>query len=204
MKKILACFLVLCMLLSALPVFAASDGAKQEMVEEKFNGEIIVSHTEAEKTGEWKESGLLNYDGKPTAFAGPECEITFTPKGLKKGNYEVYYWVLLHPNNKKQDFIVNHNGKQSETFAHFKIDANEEIKSGWVSLGVFDFAGKGTENLYLKAMSGNTRATAVKFVPTTKEAVGKEKPAEEVTTDKGAPGDAKLAHSIDSNLSGHC
>ncbi|MBQ2968509.1 MAG: S-layer homology domain-containing protein [Clostridia bacterium] len=204
MKKSIAFLLVLCMLCSCLPVFAASDGAKQEMTEEAFDGEIIVSHTQAEKTGEWKESGLLNYDGKPTAFAGPESEITFTPKGLKKGNYEIYYWVILHPNNKTQHFTVNHNGKQSETYAHFKIDAGEEEKAGWVSLGVFDFAGKGKENLYLKALEGNTRATAVKFVPTTKEALGKEIPVEEEAPEQAEPGAARLSHSIDSNLSGHC
>ena len=202
MKKIVAVIMVLCMLLPTFSAFAVSDGAKQEMFDEPFEGEIIVSHTEAEKTGEWKESGLLNFNGSPTAFAGPESTMTFTPKGLKKGNYELFYWVTLHPNNYEQVFTVNHNGKASETFAYFKIDADEEIKSGWVSLGVFDFKGEGTENLVLEAKTGNTRATAVKFVPTTKEATGKAREVEEEP--KAEPGDASLSHSIDSNHSGHC
>ncbi len=202
MKKCIAVLIILCMLCSALPAFAVSDGAKQEMVTEEFKGEIIVSHTEAQKEGDWKESGLLNFDGSPTAFAGPESTITYTPKGLKKGNYELFYWVTLHPNNFEQIFTVNHNGKASETYAYFKIDADEEVKSGWVSLGVFDFAGKGEENLVLEAKTGNTRATAVKFVPTDKEAVGK--PREVTEEQKSEPGDAKLAHSIDAYPVGKC
>ena len=216
MKKCIAVLLTFCMLLTALPVFAASDAAKQTLVNETFDGEIIVSHTDAEKTGEWNgATSLLNYDGTRTAYASSDASVTFTPAGLKKGNYEVFYWIPLHKQNgPQQNFVVNHNGKATETFIYTKLDDGEEPVSGWISLGVFDFAGTGTENLYMEAKGPNYRASAAKFVPTTKATAyvevespkeeTKEEPKEEAKEEPKKEVAVKLADSIDAEPGGFC
>ena len=205
MKKCIAILLIVCMLLSVLPVFAASDASMQEFFDKKIKGEIIVTQADAEKTGVWSESSLLNCDKTNSAYAAADATVTFTPEGLKKGNYELYYWVILHPYGREQTFTVNHNGKQSETYAYFQIEEGEKEKSGWVSLGVFDFAGEGEENLTLAAQGANTRATAVKFVPTDKEALGKPKPVKEEEIETPDEPEIKgLANSIDTYPVGIC
>ena len=209
MKKCISVLLIACMLLSVVPVFGASDAAMQEISDKKLKGEIIVTQAEAEKTGEWAQSSLLNCDKTNSAYATADAEMIFTPQGLKKGNYELYYWVILHPYGREQAFTVNHNGKQSETYAYFQIEEGEKEQSGWVSLGVFDFSGEGDENLTLTAQGANTRATAVKFVPTDKEALGKPKPKkeEEKTEAPEAPETPEwkgLANTIDAYPMGVC
>ena len=202
MKKILAVVLAIGVLLSAMPAFAASKAAEQEIVTESFAGEIIVSVKDSEKTGDWKEStAIKNFDGSSNFFASPEASVTFKPDGLKNGNYELYYWVPFHVNNPgKLVFTVNHNGKQSETFVYAQTAADETVAPGWVSMGVFDFAGAGDENVLLTARSNNTRATAVKFVPTDKEATGKMEEEQKSTT----PGDASLSNEIEADPMGKC
>ena len=120
MKRFISVLLAFSMIISSVSVFAVSDGAMQEMSNEKFKGEIIVSQADSEKTGTWSTSSLMNYDETRTTYASSDATITFKPTGLKKGNYELYYWVPLHPQNSKQNFTVNHNGKATTTFAYFK------------------------------------------------------------------------------------
>ena len=141
MKKILAILIALAMLLPTLSVFAASKAAEQEISTEKFKDEIIVSVKDSEKTGEWTEStAIKNYDGSSNFFAAKDASVTFKPKDLKKGNYELFYWVPFHVNNPtKLTFTINHSGKQSETFVYVQTSPDEEIAPGWVSMGVFDF-----------------------------------------------------------------
>ena len=201
MKKCIATILVLCMLCSVLPVFAASKAAEQEVVTETFNGEIIVSVKDAEMDGKWVEStAIKNFDGSSNFFA-EKGSVTFKPSDLKQGNYELYYWVPFHVNNpQKLTFAVNHNGKTSETYVYSKIDADETVAPGWVSMGVFDFSGDGTENVYLEATTNNTRATAVKFVPTDKEATGKVEAVNEATQSAKSG----LSKEIDADPMGRC
>ena len=216
MKKIIATVLCLCMIFSAFSVFAESKALKQEIVNDTFKGEIIVSAEKAEKTGTWtKSKAILNYDDGPNWFAAPDAEngnptISFKPeKALEAGNYELYFWTPFHQNNvEKLDMTVFHNGKESSTFVYPRIDKEETAEPGWVSLGVFDFAGNGNEYVYLEAMARNTRATAVKFVPTDKEAKGKDTTS--VPTDSDSekkplnPGEASLPHVIESDPVGYC
>lgn len=69
MKKFIAALLCICMVLSAFSAFAASKASKQEIVNETFKNEIIVSAEKAEKTGEWtKSKAILNYDGTANFF----------------------------------------------------------------------------------------------------------------------------------------
>ena len=201
MKKLLALLLVLAMLLPVLPVFAASKAAGQEISTEKFKDEIIVSVKDSEKTGKWTEStAIKNFDGTSNFFAAEDASVTFKPNGLKKGNYELFYWVPFHVNNPaKLTMTVNHAGKQSETFVYVQTAPDETIAPGWVSMGVFDFEGNGNENVYLEAVVSNTRATAVKFAPTDKEASGK---VEETKPTK--PGDAALSDVIEADPMGSC
>ena len=177
MKKIIATVLCLCMIFSAFSAFAESNALKQEIVNDTFKDEIIVSADQAEKVGAWNKSkAVMNYDGNPSWFADPAKEgeeiptIKFKPeKELKAGNYELYFWVPFHSANvEKLDMTVFHNEKESFAFVYPKIDKEETAEPGWVSLGVFDFAGNGDEYVYIAAVERNTRVTAVKFVPTDK------------------------------------
>ena len=118
MKKFVAVLICICMVLSVIPAFAASDASKQKIVNETFKGEIIVSVEDAEMTGTWKKSSAVkNYDGGPNYFADKDATATFKPEKLKKGNYELYYWTPLHTNNaKKIDIQVFHGDKKSFTY----------------------------------------------------------------------------------------
>ena len=207
MKRILATILVLLMLCSALPVFAASQAAQQEFVTETFKGEIIVSVENAEQTGQWtKSSAIKNYDGGPNYFAKEDATVFFKPDKLKAGNYELYYWVPTHQNNvEKLNMTVRHNGKESSTYVYPRPDKEEtDVPSGWVSLGVFDFAASGDEGVFLEAKATNTRATAVKYVPTDKEALGKVDTTKKEEEAPAEHGDATLPMSVDNDPSGAC
>ena len=202
MKKLIATLLVLCMLCSVIPAFAASKAMGEEIVPDSVEGEIIVSAHDAEKSGKWKATiAVLNYDGKSTFYSEGEADISFKSEQIQKGNYEVYLWAGFHAYNPdKQYLTVKHAGKESETFAYVKLNEGEEKAPGWVSLGVFDFEGSGDESVDINATGNNNRATAIKFVPTTKEALGKvveeEKKAEHT--------DAKIANSIEAYPLGTC
>ncbi len=186
MKRFLACVLVLCMLLTALPVFAASEASKQTFSTEALKGEIIIPVTE--KTGEWNGSDAIkNYNGESHIWSNKAgATLTFKVENVKAGNYELYYWVLPHKiNDEKMEFTVTHNGKESPAFVYQKIEESETVQSGWVSMGVFDFSGKGDEKIFHTNGGLNTRGSAVKLVPTDKavtatgtEAKPEEKPEE--------------------------
>ena len=201
MKKWIACILALCMLCSALPALAASKAMGEEIVPDSVEGEIIVSAHDAEKSGKWKATiAVLNYDGKSTFYSEGEADISFKSEQIQKGNYEVYLWAGFHAYNPdKQYLTVKHAGKESETFAYVKLNEGEERAPGWVSLGVFDFLGSGDESVDIHATGNNIRATAVKFVPTDKEALGRV-----VEEEQKESTDAKIANSIDANPLGTC
>ncbi|MBQ2967312.1 MAG: S-layer homology domain-containing protein [Clostridia bacterium] len=207
MKKCIAILLALCMLFSGISVFAASKAAQQEFVNETFKDEIIVSVEDVERVGEWtKSSAIKNYDGGPNYYAKSDATVSFKPEKLKAGNYELYYWVPVHQNNvDKLEMSVLHNGKTSSTYVYPKPDTDEVLESGWVSLGVFDFAGTGDEYVLLEANKTNTRATAVKYVPTDKEALGKiETSTESEKEEETTHGDATLPMSVDNDPVGSC
>ena len=177
MKKIIAMLLVLCMLLTALPVFA-SETVKQEFTTESFAGEIIVPHDKAEKVGEWKTSSVVpGYDGGAHVWAGSSngaAYAIYTPEGLTKGNYEVYNWVPPHYSSAKVVwFDINHGGKVDTVTQYLQIDQDETQEPGWVSLGVFEFNGDGKETVKVYGNGGSIRTSALKFVPTKKEAFNK-------------------------------
>ena len=191
MKKIIIGLLVFCMLIPALPVFAASEAAQQTYTTETFDGEIIIPVTET--TGTWKKSDAIpNYDGGGHIWSNTKGDtLLYKIEGIASGNYEVYNWVLPHKNNARSiDFVITHNGKTSEASVYQKLLDGETVAPGWVSLGVFDFAGSGNENVFHTCPGSNVRATAIKLVPVTKEAV-EEKAEEEVKTDVPESGAAK-------------
>ena len=209
MKKIISTVLCLCMMFSAFSVFAESKALKQEIVNDTVKGEVIVSVEKAEKTGTWtKSSAIKNYDGGPNYFSDGESTIKFKPeKKLKAGNYELFFWVPFHQNNvDKLDMKVFHNGKESSTFVYPKLDKGETADPGWVSLGVFDFAGIDDEYVFLEATVKNTRATAIKFAPTDKEALGKTSASIKDDDEKKEAnfGDATLPHVVPNDPSGFC
>ena len=117
MKKIVSVLLMCCMLLPALPVFAASEAAQQTYSTETFEGEIIIPVTET--TGTWKKSDAIpNYDGGGHIWSNTKGDtLLYKIEGISPGNYEVYNWLLPHKNNAKSiDFVITHNGKTSEAF----------------------------------------------------------------------------------------
>ncbi len=171
MKKTIALVLCLCMLVASASVAFASETTKQTFTTEEFEGEIIIPVTET--LGNWGESATLkNYDGTPHKWTSTNgASMTFQVTDVKAGKYEVFYWTLPHQNNKSYiDFIVAHNGKQDVARIHQKLDADETAEPGWVSMGVYDFAGNGDEKVHYTLVDGsNIRATSIKLVPSTKD-----------------------------------
>ena len=167
MKKLFIILFCLCILLSALPTFAASEAAQQVYSVENFDGEIIIPVTETE--GTWKESTAVpNYNGGAHIWSNTKGDtLIYKIKGIMKGNYEVYNWVLPHKyNSEKMNFVISHNGKTSEASVYQKLSDEETVDPGWVSMGVFDFAGDSKEKITHVCTGGNSRATAIKLVPT--------------------------------------
>ena len=172
MKRTVAVLLTIAMLLSCMTVFGASSASQQVYSTETAENDIVFHHKDAEKTGTWTESwAMKNYDGKAHEWSNESgATITFAIKDVKAGNYEAYYWVCPHMYNiEKMDFTVSHNDKESKTFVHQRLDDGEKVTAGWVSMGVFDFTGKGDEKFFHENPGGNTRATAIKLIPTQKE-----------------------------------
>ncbi|MBR3943297.1 MAG: S-layer homology domain-containing protein [Clostridia bacterium] len=202
MKKMLACFLAFVLSCSAIPVFGASEAAKQTFSTESVKDEIIIPVTE--KTGTWSESDAIkNYDGGKHIWSNQKGDtLTFKVENVKEGTYEVYYWVCPHKfNSKEMQFVVTHNGKESEAKVYQKIEESETVSPGWVSMGVFDFSGENDEKLVHTNPGGNTRGSAVKLVPTDKAATAEpaEKPSQSENAEAGALGDQ-----IDVEPSGVC
>ena len=173
MKKILAIFFCLCMLMPVIISFAASDTANQTFSTETLKDEVIFHYKDAVATGTWNESvAIKNYDGGAHIWSKNAGDsLVYTLKGIKAGNYEAFTWVLPHKFNlDKQEYTVKHNGKNSFVFAYQKLEETETVKPGWVSMGVLDFSGDGDETFTLVCPgNNNVRGSAIKLVPTTKD-----------------------------------
>lgn len=212
MKKALALLMVLCMLLSCVSVFAESEAAKNIFSTETLDGEIIILPTSMD--GEWKDSGLKNYDGGKTKYTtGKGDTVTYEVKDIKAGNYEVYYWIIPVKQDSANGFdvVVNNNGKSGAVNLKTRIEDGETVPAGWALVGVFDFAGTGDESVVGKSLGGNTRATAVKIAPTTKEITvvenvkpaGGDKKDEPTTSTERVEGEG-LPMSIEVDPQGRC
>ncbi len=169
MKKTICVLLLVCMLLSSIPAFAASEAVGYTYVTESFAGEIIIPVTET--TGTWKDStAVLNYDGQKHIYSSAAGETaTFKIEGAKAGNYEIYYWLMPHSKPcKKFTVEISHNGKTSYKELSAQISADETVAPGWVSLGIFDVSGTGDEKVLATSAGGFLRAGAIKLVSTDK------------------------------------
>ena len=202
MKKIISVVLVLCMLLSALPVLAASGGSQLAYTTETFEGEIVIPVTTL--NGTWKDSSAVaNYDGgkhKYTNISGDSAEYVI--QDVKAGTYEIYYWTMPHEkNSSKNPIVIEHNGKKDEISVNYKLDKGEVVAPGWVSIGVYDIAGTGVEKVSMTCEGNNVRSSAIKLVPTTKPlstggAVKEEAPKE--------PEKPSLVKSVTDDMTGYC
>ena len=171
MKKALALMIALCMLLSCLTVFAASEVSQYELSTENLDGEIIIKFPD-DLSENWKASGLKNFDGGATKYTTTKSEkVTYAVTDVKAGNYEVFYWIIPAKQDSLGGFdvVVNNNGKSTAVNIKTKIEDGEQVPAGWVPVGVFDFSGVGEESIQGVCLGGNARATAVKIAPTTKE-----------------------------------
>ncbi|MBQ2967812.1 MAG: S-layer homology domain-containing protein [Clostridia bacterium] len=196
MKRTIALLLVALMLFSALPVFA-SKTAEQEFSTDKIKGEVIIPFTDAETEGEYKPSTVVKgYDGGAHYWGGKA--VTYNLTGIKKGRYELFFWVCPHPVCvEKLEFEILHAGETAKAVVYQATDEGETVEPGWVSLGVYEFSGDGTEYAKMLEASGTTRQSAVKFAPTKKDVTVYTEPVveekEENVNDEGVPviGDKK-------------
>ncbi|MBQ2967199.1 MAG: S-layer homology domain-containing protein [Clostridia bacterium] len=129
----------------------------------------IVSHGDAEykENGTWLGSGLAGYYdavmGKNTSSRysfDPKASASWGTGGIK-GTAEVSIYKLLHANSDNQVHVtVTHSGQTDEFYLDFTTGS-----PGWVSLGVFEFAGTPDEGVTLDNFkSANTcRANAVRY-----------------------------------------
>ncbi|MBR3942202.1 MAG: S-layer homology domain-containing protein [Clostridia bacterium] len=169
MKKIVALLLVVCMLITALPVFA-SKTAEQEFSTDKIKGEVIIPFTDAQAAGEYKPSTVVaGYDGG--AHYWGSAEVIYELTEMKKGRYELFFWVCPHPVcMEKLEFEIMHAGETSKYVIYQATESEDEkVEPGWVSLGVYDFAGDGAEYVKMPKAPGTTRQSAVKYAPSTKD-----------------------------------
>ena len=171
MKKYIA--LMLCILLILpLTVTAASEATQQKFTTETFKNEIVYSHKDAEKDGTWSESGAVKgFDGGNTLWAkGKGHSITYTFSDIKAGNYELYNWVCPHNLNASTiEGVIKCGETEIRVAQHQKIEQDESLAPGWVSMGVFTFAGNGNENVTFTSRNETIRTSGVKLVPTDKE-----------------------------------
>ncbi|MBQ2966525.1 MAG: S-layer homology domain-containing protein [Clostridia bacterium] len=206
MKKLLALLLTFVFTLSCVPVFAA----EQVSSTDSKSGEIAIETYEL--TGEWKSSTHTGLKHQWTATTGNTA--TFKIEGIKAGNYEVDYWLIAHKNDGvTANFAVNHNGKTDGASVIIKQNG-EPMESGWVNLGVYDFAVEGDQNVTLMCQKGNVRATKIRLVPTDKPVTEskpvaepkKEEVKEEVKEEPktAAPDGASLTEQITVTPSGEC
>ncbi|MBQ7040083.1 MAG: hypothetical protein IJN39_05900, partial [Clostridia bacterium] len=195
MKKIICLVLCMCMLLS-ISALAASEAAGYTYTTESFQGEIIIPVTET--TGTWKEStAVANYDDGAHIYSLTAGDTaTYKIEGAKKGNYEIYYWVMPHTKaSKKFPIEISHNGKTSVKELRFQISSEESVAPGWVSLGIFDLNGSGNEKITATNAGGTLRAGGLKLVPTTADVTVDTKASdtaskhEEVTTTEKSEGE---------------
>ena len=176
MKKIIALILSVCMMLSCLTILAAETTVtlptpgSQTFTTASMAGEIVIPC--ADQTGEWKTSNAIKgYNGgKHIYSAAAGCSVTYPISGIKAGNYEVYFWTMPHSKSSAETVLdIHHNGKVSYAAVYSKTNG-EELAPGWVSMGIYDFAGKGDEKAVQISNDQSDRASAIKLVPT-KDAV---------------------------------
>ncbi|MBQ2967050.1 MAG: S-layer homology domain-containing protein [Clostridia bacterium] len=209
MKKWIALLLSISMLVSAGTALAAepSQTAQQIYSIEKLKDEIVIPVTETE--GSWSSSNAVKgYDGAGHVWTNSQGSIAkFTISGVSAGNYEVYFWVMPHTNNKADiPLAVLHNGKTHTQTLYQKLASGETVAPGWVSLGVYDFCGTGEESVTFKHSGyGNVRVNAIKLAPTDKALTVTDVPEDpkmEEKTDSVAIGG--LTKSVDVDPQGRC
>ena len=174
MKKITSVLILICMLASCLPVFAEDvvaypSPSTQEFMTGSVKGEIIISYSET--TGEWKTSNAVpGHKGKHIYSETAGCTATYPVSGISAGNYEVHFWTMPHSKSSAETtLVITHNGK-TDTAAVYSKTSGEEIAPGWVTLGIYDFGGKGDEKVLQIANSKSDRASGIRLIPT-KESV---------------------------------
>ncbi len=113
-------------------------------------------------SGEWIFSNLPGHlPGKPTIYSkDPKAAAYWNPQLKAPGRVRISLFTPAHPGNDPQAKVaIFHAGTVDER----RVDQTKE-PPGWVELGEFEFAGKGTEYVRLsRGARGYVRAAAVKF-----------------------------------------
>ena len=132
-----------------------------------FAQEIIINLAE-DKTvtyyGNWQESTAIpNYDGQKHLLYVYLLTDLWRLFRCRKAINEVFYYKIAHENSSaNMQLVIYHNGKYSKP-----AEINQKQQpSGWISLGVFDFKGLPDECVLHRVGIENTRASAIKLVPT--------------------------------------
>lgn len=174
MRKIIAVLVLICMLVSCMPAFAEEvikypNPATQEFMTGSVKGEIIIPYSET--TGEWKTSNAVpGHNGKHVYSITPGCTATYAISGIAAGNYEVQFWTMPHSKSSAETILeITHNGKVDYAAVYSKT-GGEELAPGWVTLGIYDFDGKGNEKVWQTSVDKSDRASGIRLIPT-KEAV---------------------------------
>ena len=128
---------------------------------------VSFESEEYSEQGTWLPSGLAGYFD-PVMNKNTSSRYSFEPNASAKwgtggvtGSAEVAVYKLVHANsNNKTRVCVNHNGKTETFYLDFTTGM-----PGWVSLGVFDFAGTPDEGVTIdNNETGLTaRANAVRY-----------------------------------------
>ncbi len=175
MKKTIAYLVLICMLLSCVPAFAAETAVtlpkpdSQIFTTDSLPGEILIPY--GAQTGEWKTSNAIKgYSGGKHIYSASEgCSVTYPISGISAGNYELYFWTMPHGKSSSETVLdIYHNGKVSYAAVYSKTNG-EELAPGWVSMGIYDFAGTGDEKAVQISNSQSDRASGIRLVPTTKD-----------------------------------
>ena len=151
-------------------VSAPAETVEFKTTTETFAGEIVVPFDSESvvKEGEWKASTVVKgFDGGAHYWSGMSGSITYKADGLKKGKYDVYYWLCPYGSSTAElvNLEINANGEKKVVASRQMLHDGETVEAGWVKLGTFDFKADGSE--YVKAFpdTGTFRTSAVKFVP---------------------------------------
>ena len=125
---------------------------------------VSFESEEYSEKGTWLKSGLAGYFD-PVMNKNTSSRYSFEPNasatwgtGGIKGDAEVSIYKLVHANSdNKARICINHNGKTETFYLNFTTGT-----SGWVSLGVYDFAGTADEGVtvdnYETALTARTNA----------------------------------------------
>ncbi|MBQ7039721.1 MAG: S-layer homology domain-containing protein, partial [Clostridia bacterium] len=128
---------------------------------------VSFESEEYSEKGTWLKSGLAGYFD-PVMNKNTSSRYSFEPKasatwgtGGVKGDAEVSIYKLVHANSDNKARVrINHNGKTETFYLDFTAGT-----PGWVSLGVYDFAGTPDEGVTIdNEETGLTcRTNAVRF-----------------------------------------